>query len=45
MQEDTELELRYILYKQRIADEAKIKQTLSGYPGYQPGNIVMIHIP
>jgi hypothetical protein len=45
MQEDPELELRYILYKQRVADEVKIKQTISGYSGYQPGNIVLIHVP
>jgi hypothetical protein len=45
MQESPELEMKYIAWKQRLANEARLKQTVGGYQGYQPGNILMIHIP
>jgi hypothetical protein len=45
MQESPELEMRFVLWKERQVEEAKLKQTLGGLTGYKPGNIVLIHIP
>ncbi|GHU18501.1 hypothetical protein FACS189472_06930 [Alphaproteobacteria bacterium] len=45
MQEDFELENAYIRMKQQQLAAAELKQSVGGMSSYQPGNVLLVHIP
>jgi hypothetical protein len=45
VQEDIELESAYIRMKQQQLENAELKQTVGGMSNYQPGNVLLVHIP